>query len=180
MLIQGRRCGGSGAVVGAAALSLLLSSVHCAHAESLDTRFTVVDSSPTSWVARGFSDYTVSPEIGWAFTVRRNFHSGVNIVVEGQPLDGTVVTFWFLGIAAPFREQITPGFYPGFERFPFQDFDRPGLEFGSTLRLDNMASSFFEVFEATYGIDGDVETFAVDFTHYGEQDRNNWAIVEFR
>lgn len=180
MLIQGRRFGGSRAVVGAAALSLFLSVVSGARAGVVETRFTVVDSSPTSWVARGYSDYTVSPDIDWTFSVSRNFDNGIGLDIRGSALPGTSVTNWFLNFAAPFSVPITPGFYPDLQRFPFQDNDRPGLEFGSTGRLDNRASGFFEVFEATYGLDGEVLAFAADFTHYGETNLNNYAIVEVR
>jgi len=150
-----------------------------AHATA-QTRFTVVDSSATSWVARGFSDYTVSPDLGWTFTTSRNFDNGIGFNITGPPLPGTTVSSWRLDFAAPFDALITPGLYEDFQRFPFQDADRPGLSFGSTGRLDNRASGFFEVYEATYDGDGDVLTFAADFTHFGEENPNNWAIVEIR
>ena len=57
---------------------------------------------------------------------------------------------------------------------------RPGLEFGSTGRLDNQASGFFRILEVTYGGTGEVLTFAADFTHYGETNPNNFAVVELR
>ncbi len=43
-----------------------------------------------------------------------------------------------------------------------------------------MASGFFDVLEATYAPDGTVLSFAADFTHYGEANQNNYAIVELR
>lgn len=161
------------------ALLLTLSLASDARAGTV-TRFTVVDSSPSSWVARGYDDYTVTPDLGWTFTAGRNFDNGVSIFLEGPPPPGTTVTYWRLNFAAPFEEVITPGFYPDFQRFPFQDHDRPGLEFASTGRLDNRASGFFEVFEATYDAGGEVLSFAADFTHYGEENLNNYAIVEVR
>ncbi|TWU06894.1 PEP-CTERM motif protein [Symmachiella macrocystis] len=144
------------------------------------TRFTVVDSSNTSWVARGYKDYMVTPSDGWTFTPSRNFDNGIGFEITGPALSGTSVDRWFLNFAAPFDALIAPGVYNDFQRFPFQDTDRPGLEFGSTGRLDNTASGFFEVLEVTYGTTGEVLTFAANFTHYGEQDLNNYAIVEVR
>jgi len=144
------------------------------------TRFTVVDSSPTSWVARGLQDYTVSHAVGWTFTPSRNFDNGIGFEITGTPITGTTVDRWFLDFAAPFDAELVPGVYDDFQRFPFQDSDRPGLEFGSTGRLDNQASGFFEVLEVSYGALGEVLSFSADFTHYGETNINNFAIVELR
>ncbi|MCB9853183.1 MAG: PEP-CTERM sorting domain-containing protein [Phycisphaerales bacterium] len=144
------------------------------------TRFTVVDSSSSSWVARGYSDYTVTEQIGWMFSVSRNFDNGVSFLIQGTPLSGTTVDYWRLEFAAPFDAVITPGLYPNFQRFPFQDADRPGMGFSSTGRGDNMASGTYEVFEATYAPDGTVLSFSADITHYGETNPNNWAMLEIR
>ena len=144
------------------------------------TRFTVVDSSPTSWVARGLQDYTVTPELGWTFDVSRNFDNSIGFDIFGPALPGTSVSHWFIDFAAPFDEALQPGFYPDFERWPFQAPDRPGLAFGSSGRLDNRASGFFEILEVTYGAGGSVFSFAADFTHYGETNVNNYAIAELR
>lgn len=170
----GRRSGL--AFVAAVALSLLF----VVDARAAETRFTIVDSSPTSWVARGYDNYTVTPADGWTFVPSRNFDNGVGLSMAGPALPGTAVTDWGLQFAAPFNALITPGHYPNFQRFPFQDPDRPGLSFSSTGRLDNMASGFFDVFEATYGPAGEVLAFAANFTHYGETNPNNYAIVEVR
>jgi hypothetical protein len=158
---------------------LSLCFVSSANGESV-TRFTVVDSSPTSWVARGYRDYTVSPELGWTFVPSRNFDNGIGFNISGTPLPGTTVDNWFLNFAAPHRMELAPGHYSDFQRWPFQDADRPGLEFGSTGRLDNRASGFFDILEVTYDSKGTVLTFAADFTHYGEENTNNYAVVELR
>lgn len=144
------------------------------------TRLTVVDSSPTSWVARGLQNYTVSPDLGWNFAPSRNFDNGIGFDITGPALTGTSIDWWFLNFAAPFDAELMPGLYSDFQRYPFQDDDRPGLEFGSTGRLDNMASGFFEILEVTYDAFGNVLTFAADFTHYGEENIDNYANVELR
>jgi len=145
-----------------------------------ETRLTIVTSSPSSWVARGYEDYTVSPAAGWTFTPSRNYDNGVSFYITGPPLSGTTVDYWFLDFAAPFEDELAPGSYPDFQRFPFQDADRPGLAFGGSGRLDNMASGFFEILDVTYGPGGEVLSFAADFTHFGETNPNNFAVVELR
>ena len=144
------------------------------------TRFRVVDSSPTSWVARGLKNYTVSPELGWTFVPSKNFDNGIGFVIEGPALPGTSINRWTLNFAAPFRAKLTPGLYTDFQRWPFQNTDRPGLEFTSTGRGDNRASGFFEVLEVTYDTSGNMLTFAADFTHYGEENVSKYAKVEVR
>ncbi len=144
------------------------------------TSFTVVDSSNSSWVARGYSDYTVNEALGWTFSASRNFDNGVDINLSGPALPGTSVTNWSTRFAAPFGDALAPGLYEDFQRFPFQDNDRPGLSFSSTGRLDNQAAGDFEILEVTYGTGGEVLSFAADFIHYGETNPNNWAIVEVR
>jgi hypothetical protein len=158
-------------------LALLALTAHA----GAETRFTVVDSSPTSWVARGYHNYTVSPAVNWNFQVTSggaNHTIGFNIT--GTPLPGTDVDNWFLTFAAAGNVLITPGVYANFQRWPFNDATQPGLEFGSTGRLDNMASGTFEVQEATYNGSGQLLTFAANFTHYGETNVNNYAICELR
>lgn len=145
-----------------------------------ETYFRIVDSSPSSWVARGYSDYMVGPDDGWTVSVDRNFDNGVSLRFDGNPPQGTTVDYWDIDFAAPFDAEIAPGLYPNFQRFPFQDANRPGLSFFSTGRGDNRASGFYEVFEATYAPNGDVLTFSADFTHYGEENQNNWAMVQIR
>ncbi len=144
------------------------------------TRLTIVDSSPTSWVARGLQDYTVTPEDGWNFTPSRNFDNGIGFSITGPALPGTTITDWGLDFAAPFDAELTPGIYNDFQRWPFQDSDRPGLSFSSTGRLDNMASGSFEILSVTYDTSGDVTSFAADFTHFGETNPINIATVEIR
>ena len=161
----------------ALAATFALSLSNAAHAV---TSFSVVDSSNTSWVAQGLQNYTVTPELGWTFDVSRNFANGVSFFISGPATPGTFIDLWFLDFAAPFGAPLDVGFYADFQRFPFQDADRPGLAFGSSGRLDNMASGFFEILEVSYGVGGEVLSFSADFTHFGETNPDNWAIVELR
>lgn len=88
-------------------------------AGAAETRFTIVDSSPTSWVGHGYKAYTVSPDVGWTFTVGKNVPQGVDFTLRGSPLPGTTVDQWNLHFAAPANTLITPGVYSGFARWPF-------------------------------------------------------------
>jgi hypothetical protein len=110
----------------------------------------------------------------------RNFDHGVGFDISGIPLPGTDVGDWSLNFAAPGKAELAPGHYSDFQRYPFQDSDRPGLAFGSTGHLDNRASGFFDILEVTYDGSGKVLTFAADFTHYGEENPDNYAVVELR
>jgi hypothetical protein len=147
---------------------------------AVETRFTVVNSSGSSWVARGYHDYTVDATRGWTITGSQSNQHVVGFNITGTPLPGTSVDYWRLNFAAPAGAQLTPGHYPDLQRYPFQSSDHPGLEFASTGRLDNQAGGFFDVYEATYGPGGALLSFSANFTHYGETNPNNWAIAEIR
>src|SRR5437016_1474994 len=157
----------------------LLALLVLAAAARAETRFTVLNSSTSSWVARGYHDYTVSPAQSWLFTPT---HSGntVHFEITGAPLAGTDVDRWFLTFAAPGNAPLAPGVYANFQRWPFNDAGHPGLEFGSTGRLDNQAAGSFEILDVTFGPAGEVNSFAANFTHYGEANPTNWAMCELR
>lgn len=145
------------------------------------TRFSVIESSPSSWVARGYEDYHVTPADGWTFVATLNsFNNSVEIELDGPPLAGTTVNYWRAVFAAPFEAVLTPGVYNDFARYPFQDNDQPGLQFASTGRQDNTAAGFFEIYEAVFGPSGEVLRFSADFTHFGETNPDNFAVVEIR
>lgn len=150
--------------------------------EADEFRFTVVDSSSSSWVARGYSDYTVTPDDGWNFTASGNYGAALTFGLSGPAPSGTSVTNWGMTFDAPDSDPLLPGFYADFQRWPFNDPGRPGLSFSSTGRLDNQAAGFFELLEVTYagGTTGAVTSFAANFTHFGETNPDRYAIVEFR
>lgn len=160
------------------ALTALAGSASTASAAT-PTRFTIVDSSPTSWVARGYDNYTVDPDVGWNFTASGG-GSTVRIFASGSPLPGTSVDYWDITFDAPDNSPLTPGVYSNFQRYPFNDPGRPGVSFSSTGRLDNMAAGTFRVWEITYGLSNQIASFAADFTHYGETNINNYAIAQVR
>ncbi len=139
------------------------------------------DSSPTSWVGRGHTDYLVSPDTGWTITAQRNNDDGVNFAITrdtgAPPFDDY---FWNLNLAAPFGATLTPGQYTGAMRYPFQEAANPGIDFFGNHRGNNKQAGQFEVLEAVYAPNGDVLRFALDFTQYGEEDLDRWIIGELR
>jgi hypothetical protein len=159
--------------------SLVLGSLLILSAESAVTRFTVVNISPTSWVARGLSGYSISPDMGWAFSILTSPLNTVYFRLDGPPLEGTEIDSWDVDFSAPNWGLLTPGFYADAQRDTTGS-DRPGLGFSNTDRGDNEAGGFFEILEARFNPDGTVEAFSANFTHFGEADPNNWAVVELR
>lgn len=148
-------------------------------AAQTETRFTILDSSPSSWVARGYDNYTVDPSSGWTFSLTGGGGT-VRFYTTGSPLPNTAVNYWDITFDAPDNSLLTPGVYANFQRYPFNSAGRPGVSFSSTGRLDNQAAGTFEVREITYTSTNQLLSFAADFTHYGETNPNNYAIVEVR
>jgi hypothetical protein len=88
-------------VAGAAAAWIGVSAGAVAEAGAF--RFTIVDSSPSSWVARGYDNYTVTPADGWTFTRSGDPDNGtVRVRLSGPPLPGTSVDYWDMTFATPF------------------------------------------------------------------------------
>jgi hypothetical protein len=57
------------------------------------------------------------------------------------------------------------GHYENATRFPFNDSNEPGMDFGSTGRGDNTLLASFDVLEVPFEPDGDLASLAVDFTY---------------
>ncbi len=131
------------------------------------------ESSPESWVGQGLT-VLATPEDGYSFEAERNFDNGVTFKIESSS------DWWWLELAAPYEATLVPGFYDNAARFPFQDIDQPGLDFIGNNRGNNENSGHFTVLEAVYGAGGEVESFAVDFTQYGEEDPLRWINGQVR
>lgn len=126
-------------------------------------------SSPASWVGQG-ETITVTPADGFAFNVSRNFDNGVSFWINDfltNP-DFQQQRWWFVDFSAPFDATLLVGFYDHATRWPFQEPENPGLDFGGNGRGNNALTGFFEVLEALYADDGSVLRFAADFTQFDE------------
>jgi len=138
------------------------------------------DSSPNSWVGQGDSRF-VTPGDGYDFSVRTNFDNGLSFSIERDaPYGDPLRDWWTLELAAPFGDLLTVGLYEDATRWPFQADDAPGLTFSGNHRGNNRNLGFFEVLEATYDSLGALESFAVDFTQYGEQNLDRWIVGQLR
>jgi hypothetical protein len=106
---------------------------------------------------------TITTSTG-GFTVSRNFDNGVTIQFFGNQLGN----FWTLDFAAVGNAQLEVGLYEGATRFPFQAANEPGLSVSGDGRGCNTLTGRFEVIEVTYGLTGEVESFAADFEQHCE------------
>jgi len=138
------------------------------------------DSSPNSWVGQGESRF-ITPDDGYTFNARSNFDNGLSFnISRGAPFGDPLRDWWTLDLAAPFENLLTVGLYENATRWPFQAVDAAGLTFSGNHRGNNRNLGFFEVLEATYDPFGVIESFAVDFTQYDEQNLNKWIVGKLR
>jgi hypothetical protein len=75
---------------------------------------------------------------------------------------------------------LTVGLYEGATRWPFQNDEDPGLSFSGNHRGNNRNLGFFNILEAVYLPSGGIESLAVDFTQYGEQNPDWWINGKLR
>lgn len=161
-----------------AAVCLVAATCLSQRVESAETRFTIVESDPETWVARGLSDYTITPDNGWTFNISGGT-SNVFIRMQGSPLSGTPnIDDWYLNFAAPEGEVLEIGLYENATRFPSATL--PSLAFFGSGRANNTLLASFEVLELSLSPSGDVSSFSVDFTHYDEQRLDRRTLAEFR
>lgn len=132
-------------------------------------------SSATSWVGNG-ETISVGPSDGFNFSVNRNFDQGISFAINDFATNPNFSStrWWYLDFAAPFNQTLQTGHYSNATRFPFQQFDTPGLTFSGNGRGDNQLSGFFDVLEISYGAGGDVLSFAANFTQFDENITDWW------
>lgn len=95
------------------------------------------ESEPGDYIGQGETrTYT---EADGKFITFRTFDNGVNVNFADA--------WWSLSFAAPFEAELTAGFYPNAQRHPFQDDDRPGLDFSGDGRGCNTLTGEFTVSE---------------------------------
>ena len=145
-----------------------------------ESRFTIVDSSPTSWVAQGLSDYTIIADPAYWPMTAQWYEPKTAIRFRAEHHNPSDNAYWEVIFGAGDGTPLKPGLYPNFQRVGVQSPGQPALSFSGSGHLDNQAAGSFEILEAVYGPDGVMQAFAANFTHYGETDPANWAIVEIR
>jgi hypothetical protein len=83
-------------------------------------------------------------------------------------VDGANGDWWYLDIAAPQGQTLTPGTYTGATRYPFQQPDEPGLSFDGDGRGCNTLTGSFAVQQAVFGPNGYVQEFDATFEQHCE------------
>ncbi len=133
------------------------------------------ESSPQSWVGGG-ATVLVTPSNNFDFIAYRNFDSGVSFAVNDFSTnpDFWSTRWWYLDFSAPFDQLLQVGHYSNATRFPFQDFNDPGLDFSGNGRGNNQLSGYFDVQEVSYSPNGQVLSFAADFTQFDENFESRW------
>ena len=76
--------------------------------------------------------------------------------------------WWFLDFAAPQGQTLAVGTYSGATRYPFNAPSEPGLSVSGNGRGCNTLTGSFSVNEVTFGPNGYLETFDVDFEQHCE------------
>lgn len=145
------------------------------------------DSSDQSWVGQGQS-FTVTPDDGYIFdgSVGYNNHLYFRIFSLNSPFGPDFVPnsgeyhWWILSLAAPYGQVLEVGHYDDTARFPFQDPSQPGLTFSGDHRGNNRNGGFFDIFEISLDPFNNIESLAVDFTQYGEQNEDWWINGKLR
>ncbi|GGX96885.1 PEP-CTERM sorting domain-containing protein [Massilia dura] len=153
--------------------ALLCSSL--SHAAIANSASVYLHTEPGSYVGGGIG----VPEVTWTHGDQGIFFSSANY---GTAESGVQISYdggdsWTFQFAAPSYNPVTntndgqalqAGFYDRATRFPFNSPTRPGLDVSGNGRGNNRLYGWFNVLEISYGVTGDLESFAVDFRQYDE------------
>jgi len=126
---------------------------------------------------------TPSSDDGWNFSVPNSADKSlINAGLDNfgtNPASGNT-TWWDISFKAPEGSQIEVGSYELASRYPFQGPAQPGFDFSGDGRGSNQLTAQFDVLEAVYDANGDVESFAADFIQYGENNFDEYDWGSFR
>lgn len=145
------------------------------YADNIATSAAVyLHSDPGSWVGGGIG----GPEATWQHGIDGVFYGGATSgSYGGVRIRYDNGDYWTFGFAAPTYDPETNtndgrplavGFYDNAQRLPFRSPTRPGLEVSGNGRGDNTLSGWFDVLEVSYGANGALDRFAVDFRQFDE------------
>ena len=122
-----------------------------------------MESQPGDWIGQGNS-YTF-PTV--TFTGLRGGYPTFHVTNGTDYYD-----MWFAAVAG---SPLTPGFYPGAQRFDFRAAGSPGLEVFGDGHGCNRVAGAFSVDDATYAADGTPLTFSARFVDHCE----GWTAADF-
>ncbi|MEL7313160.1 MAG: hypothetical protein AAFN07_16705 [Pseudomonadota bacterium] len=94
----------------------------------------------------------------------RNYDNGITVRIQSFP--GEPRFSWTIDFAAPFEAELTVGPYEGATRFPFQDYENPGLAVSGNGRGCNRLTGSFDIFTVEYDEDGNVTALAATFEQF--------------
>ncbi len=122
-------------------------------------------SSPGDYIGQGAR--RTFTDAGSAFTgsVRYRNHVAIDVWEGGSASTGE---WWTILFAAPDGAPLTPGTYPGAERFPFQSPGAPGLSMSGTGRGCNRSYGSFTVHSVAYDASGELSELSADFVQHCE------------
>jgi hypothetical protein len=127
--------------------------------EEFTTTLLSFDSEQGDYIGRG-EQFTLDLTNGNVFTTRGADNS-IAIAHRGDD-------YWDVRFAAPRKRLLVPGPYELATRHPFQSPVVPGLDVSGDHRGCNRLTGRFEVLEAEYGIDGELEHFAATYEQHCE------------
>ena len=126
-------------------------------------------SEPGDFVGQGQEWFYALPDGN--FNISRNFDNGIDFRFSNFGLvDFSESISWNVSFAAPFEQTLVPGLYDGATRFPFQDASNPGLSASGDGRGCNRSGGRFEVVEAQYDSNGNIENFDAFFAQFCENE----------
>src|SRR6266545_2414353 len=133
------------ALLSLAAVVACLSVAAPAEAYEVTSGSLTISGDPGDYITGGLS-YSYSTDAGDSFFV---FSSQENSVVE-VAVSGYNGDYWYLDLAAPSGQSLTPGTYTGATRYPFND-PGPGLSLVGNGRGCNTVTGSFTVLDAVHG-----------------------------
>jgi len=128
-----------------------------AHGQTATLHF---DSEPGDFVGQGES--RTFTEADGEFGIERNYHNGVNFYFRN------IEEGWYSSFAAPYQAELSVSYYPNAQRFPFQDIDKPGLDFSGNGNGCNGISGEFTVDKIIYDFFGEPRLFSATLEQHCE------------
>ena len=135
-----------------------------------DGTFVSYKSQAGDWPGGGGAHMYALNDAIWSVRVNTNTWNAVgvnsvNIWIDDPP-GADPAWWWGIDFAAPAGQQLVPGTYESATRFPFQEANSPGFDFGGSGRGCNTLTARFVVHEAVYGPGPTVERFRATFEQH--------------
>ncbi len=136
--------------------------------------------SPVSFVTRG-KTATATPENGYSFSTGIGAHWGgsspdyVYLTASNTAIDD----HWEMFFGMPKGLPLAPGTYINATRYPIQNSESPGLDFSGNHAGNNQLSGKFTILEIAIN-NGQLVSFAADFTQYDEMALASWTYGSVR